>query len=100
MTCFRTALAKQLQLLPPAARKLNKRVKTPVEKIQAAADGEMCVEQAEKLRIIRSHMDSLELCKADLDSLILTIAEKYLPQLNLVMTALGIQAFATIGIIS
>lgn len=48
----------------------------------------MCVEQAEKLRIIRSHMDSLELCKADLDSLILTIAEKYLPQLNLVMTAL------------
>ena len=60
----------------------------------------MCVEQAEKLRIIRSHMDSLELCKAGLDSLILTIAEKYLPQLNLVMTALGIQAFATIGIIS
>lgn len=57
------------------------------------------MEQAEKLRIIRSHMDSLELCKADLDSLILTIAEKYLPQLNLVMTALGIQAFATIGII-
>lgn len=53
------------------------------------------MEQAEKLRIIRSHMDSLELCKADLDSLILTIAEKYLPQLNLVMTALGIQAFAT-----
>ena len=46
------------------------------------------------------HMDSLDLCKADLDSLILTIAEKYLPQLNLVMTALGIQAFATIGIIS
>lgn len=36
------------------------------------------MEQAEKLRIIRSHMDSLELCKADLDSLILTIAEKYL----------------------
>lgn len=43
----------------------------------------MCVEQAEKLRIIRSHMDSLELCKLNLESLILTTAEKYLPQLIL-----------------
>ena len=79
---------------------LNKRLKTPVEKIQAAVDGEMCVEQAEKLRIIRAHMDSLELCKANLESLILTTSEKHLPQLNLVMTVPGIQAFAAIGIIS
>ena len=35
----------------------------------AAVDGEMCAEQAEKLRIIRSHMDSLQLCKLDLESL-------------------------------
>ncbi len=60
----------------------------------------MCEEQAEKLRIIRSHMDSLEMCKANLESLILTTAEKYLPQLNLVMTVPGIQSFAAIGIIS
>ena len=60
----------------------------------------MCAQQAEKLRIIRSHMDSLELCKANLESLILTTAEKYLPQLNLVMTVPGIQSFAAIGIIS
>jgi len=79
---------------------LTKGIKTPVEKIQAAVDGEMCVQQAEKLRIIRSHMDSLELCKANLESLILTTAEKYLPQLNLVMTAPGIQSFSAITIIS
>ena len=60
----------------------------------------MCAEQAEKLRIIRSHMDSLELCKLNLESLILSTAEKYLPQLNLVMTVPGIQSFAAIGIIS
>ena len=47
---------------------LDRRIKTPVEKIQAAMDGEMCAEQAEKLRIIRSHMSSLELCKANLES--------------------------------
>ena len=79
---------------------LTKNIKKPIEQIQAAVDGEMCAEQAEKLRIIRFHMDSLELCKLNLVSLILTTAEKYLPQLNLVMTAPGIQSFAAIGIIS
>ena len=79
---------------------LTKNIKTPVEMIQAAVDGEMCAEQAEKLRIIRSHMDSLELCKLNLQSLILTTAEKYLPQLNIVATAPGIQAFSAIGVIS
>ena len=70
------------------------------EQVLAAMDGEMCAQQAEKLRIIRFHMDSLALCKANLESLILTTAEKYLPQLGLVMTAPGIQSFAAIGIIS
>jgi transposase len=60
----------------------------------------MCAEQAEKLRIIRSHMDGLELCKANLESLILSVAEKYLPQLNLVMTVPGIQSFSAIAVIS
>ena len=79
---------------------LTKNIKKPIEQIQAAVDGEMCAEQAEKLRIIRSHMDRLELCKLNLESLILSTAEKYIPQLNLVMTAPGIQSFAAIGIIS
>lgn len=79
---------------------LTKNIKKPIEQIQAAVDGEMCVEQAEKLRIIRSHMESLELCKLNLESLILATAEKYLPQLNLVMTAPGISSFSAIGIIS
>lgn len=79
---------------------LTKNIKKPIEQIQAAVDGKMCAEQAEKLRIIRSHMDSLELCRLNLGSLILTTAEKYLPQLNLVMTAPGINSFSAIGIIS
>ena len=43
----------------------------------------MCEEQAEKFRIIRSHMDSLALCKLNLESLILSTAEKYLLRLIL-----------------
>ena len=62
----------------------TKGMKATDEQVLAAVDGEMCAEQAEKLRIIRSHMDSLDLCKANLDSLILTTTEKYLPQLDLI----------------
>jgi len=75
------------------------RCKTPVEQIQLAVDGVMCAEQAEKLRIIRSHMDSLDLCKMNLESEILTVAEKYLPQINLVLTVPGIQTFSAIAVV-
>ena len=44
-----------------------------------------------KLRIIRSHMSNLELCKLNLESLILTTAEKYyLPQLGTCYDGAGI----------
>ena len=78
----------------------TKGMKAADEQVLAVVDGEMCAQQAEKLRIIRSHMDNLELCNANLESLILATAEKYLPQLNLVMTVPGIQSFPAIGIIS
>lgn len=78
----------------------TKGMKATNEEVLAAVDGEMCDEQAEKLRIIRSHMDALDLCKANLESLILTTVQKYLPQLDLVMTAPGIQSFSAIAIIS
>ena len=78
----------------------TKGMKATDEQVLAAVNGEICPEQAEKLRIIRSHMNSLELCKANLDSLILSVAEKYLPLLNLVMTVPGIQSFSAIGILS
>jgi len=78
----------------------TKHMKASDEEVLAAVDGEMCAEQAEKLRIIRSHMDGLELCKLNLESLILSVVEKFLPQLNLVLTVPGIQSFSAIGIIS
>ena len=78
----------------------TKGIKATDEEILAAVDGEFCPEQAEKLRIIRSHMDSLELCKLNVESLILSVAEKYIPQIDLVSTVPGIQTFAAIGIIS
>lgn len=78
---------------------LTKNHKASVEEIQMAVDGVLCPEQSEKLRIIRSHMDSLNLAKLNLESLILSVAEKYLPQINLVSTVPGVQSFSAIAII-
>jgi hypothetical protein len=68
---------------------LTKNIKASPEEIQAAVDGVLCAQQAEKLRVIRSHMESLELCKANLESEILVVAEKFFPQIELVMTVSG-----------
>lgn len=78
----------------------TKGMKATNEEVLAAVDGEICTEQAEKLRIIRSHMDNLNLCKANLESVILSVTEKYLPQLELVLTVPGIKSFSAIGILS
>ena len=79
---------------------IDRRCKASPEKVQAAIDGLMCAQQVEKLKIIRSHMDSLELCKANLESEILLLAEQFRPQFELVMTVPGIQLFSAIAIIS
>lgn len=42
----------------------------------------------------------LELCKRNVESLVLFVAEKYIPQIDIVSTVPGIQTFAAIGIIS
>jgi len=77
------------------------RCKTPIAQIQEAVDGIFTHEQAEKLKIIHSHMDSLEKCKAELESLILEIAQNYTPQIKLLLTVPGIHdAFTAIRILA
>ena len=71
----------------------TKGMKATDEEIFVAIDGELYVEQAEKLQIICSHMDKPQSLQSQSGSLILSMAEKYLPQLNLVMTVPGIQSF-------
>ena len=95
------------RLLSAPAEKLTdvsgfrtKGMKATDEEVLSAVDGCICPEQAEKMRIIRSHMDCLDLCKLNLESLILSVSEKYLPQLNLVLTVPGIKSLSAITIIS
>lgn len=42
-------------------------------------------------------MEGLSLCKLNVETLILSVSEKYLPQIDLVSTMLGIQAFSAIA---
>ena len=44
-------------------------------------------------------MSSLDLCKANLQSLILSTAEKYIPEIDLVCTVPGIATFSAISVI-
>ncbi len=79
---------------------LKKNLKHSPDEIQEAVNGSICAEQAEKLRIIRTHMDNLKLCKANLESVILSLAEKYSHQLEIISSAPGIDTFSAITIIS
>ena len=88
----------KILMLPPF---VDSRCKTPIEKIQAAVDGIFSFEQGEKLKIIRRHMNSLENHKAELESLILGLTEKYIPQIELLLTIPGINdAFTAIRILA
>jgi hypothetical protein len=78
----------------------TKHLKATNEQILSAIDGDMCAEQAEKLRIIRSHMENLDLCKLNLESVILSLTDKYMNELNLILTVPGIQTFSAIAVIS
>lgn len=77
----------------------TKGMKATDEEILEAVDGSFCPEQAEKLRIIREHMSNLDLCKLNLQSLILSTAEKYTPEIDLLCTVPGISTFSAISVI-
>ena len=69
---------------------LSARCKSSPEEVRAALDGELNPMQAEKLILIRRHMDGIGGLKAALESLIYRLAAKYQPQIDLLMTVPGI----------
>ena len=69
---------------------IHGRCKASLEEIQAALDGELTLAQAEKLKLIRLHMETIDKLKDDLECLILKLAERFQLQINLLLTAPGI----------
>jgi transposase len=69
---------------------IDRRCKATVENVQAALEGELTFAQAEKLKFIRQHMESLNNLKDALEKLILELSVKYQPQIDLLLTVPGI----------
>jgi len=79
---------------------VHPRVKATIPEIKAAIEGSICFQQAEKLRLIRKHLDSLQDCKDYLDALIEKCSLQFQSQIDLVTTVPGIQRYSAISIIS
>ena len=71
-----------------------------VDSIRLALDGMITEEQQQKMNIILCHFSEVKKCKADLESLILSLSEPYTRQCSLVSTVPGIKnLFSVIAII-
>lgn len=69
--------------------------------LELAIDGVITAEQAEKIKIIKQHYDSLQLCKANLESSILSLAEPYKREINIVSSLPSVSnVYTAIAIIS
>jgi len=80
---------------------LHGSMKKKADDIRLATCGMISLEQRQKMHIILGHYSGVQKCKADLESLILSLAEPYTRQLNLVSTVPGIRnPFSAIAIIS
>jgi transposase len=79
---------------------LQKNIKASLEDIQAAVDGVISSEQAEKLRVIYSHLDCLASLKEKLDSVIRSLAAQFQKEIELLLTVPGIQEMSAITVIS
>jgi len=71
---------------------LNRKCKATLEEVQAALDGELNPMQAEKMKLIRQHMDDLRSLQAVLEVLIYQLAAKFQPQIDLLLTVPGISS--------
>lgn len=71
------------------------------DSIRLAIDGMLSCEQQHKMSIILCHYSQVQECKANLESLVLSLSEPYARQLSLVSTVPGIKnPFSAIAIIA
>lgn len=76
-------------------------MKAKLSELELAIDGYITPEQAGKLKVIKEHCKDLESRKAELEKLILALANPYQQELDLILTAPSFKnIFSAIGIIS
>ena len=70
-------------------------MKSKIPDLELAVDGFITPTQAEKMKIIKQHFDSLQSCKLNLEGLIETLATPYQKQIDLLLTAPAINSRMT-----
>lgn len=76
-------------------------MKDKIPELELAVDGFITPEQVGKIRVILNHYKYLKHCKDELEQLILSLAEPYTEEINLLLTVPSIKSiFTAIGIIS
>ena len=61
-------------------------MKEKLPELQLAIEGLITPEQAGKIKVIKEHYEDLASRKADLEAIILSLAESYLEEINLILT--------------
>jgi len=76
-------------------------MKGKLPELELAIDGFITPEQAEKLKVIKQHYEDLESRKADLETIILALAESYSEEINLILTVPSFKnIFSAIAVVS
>ena len=70
-------------------------LKATPEEVSIAIDGVITPEQADKLKIIEQHYDSLEQCKVNLEAVIENLAKPYEREIELLLTVPGVASRLT-----
>lgn len=79
---------------------LHSSMKDKAETITKSIDGYLTRPQADKMRVCLDHFDNIEKHIADIESVILGLAQPYLPQLEIILSMPGIKnVFTAIAII-
>jgi len=61
-------------------------LKYKLSELELAIDGLLTPEQAGKIKVIKQHYEDLASCKAELESIILSLAASYTEELHLILT--------------
>ncbi|WP_077296798.1 IS110 family transposase [Virgibacillus pantothenticus] len=75
--------------MPDIETLVHKSMIQKVDRLKLSIEGEFSDEQAEKIRVIKAHYDTIVLCKNDLEQLIKELAQEYQSQIKLVQSVPG-----------
>ena len=76
-------------------------LKSKLPELELAIDGLITPEQAGKIKVIKQHYEDLESRRAELEAIILSLAEPYLEEINLILTVPSFKnIFSAIAVVS